>query len=98
MASSYREKGEEEAKLDTTTFMVSALHHDGIADVRDYLLEIASNKPWVLPRAPRLFFASPSEAHADSGISEEVGNLKNIVLKGAIYPAISSPYHIHGRT
>ena len=68
---SYREEGEEDAKLDTTTFMVSALYHDGIADLRDYLLGIATDKPWVLPRAPRPFFASPSEAHADSGKSEK---------------------------
>lgn len=39
---------EDKAKLDTTTFMVSALQNDGLIDIKNYLIGIADIKPWVL--------------------------------------------------
>lgn len=36
------------AKLDTTTFMVSALNNDGLIDIKNYLLALADRKPWIL--------------------------------------------------
>lgn len=39
---------ENEAKLDTTTFMVSALENDGLIDIKNYLLAISEVKPWTL--------------------------------------------------
>ena len=38
------------AALDTTTFMVSALHNDGVTDISNYLLSLADLKPWVVPK------------------------------------------------
>ncbi len=73
----YGEEGEEEAELDTTTFMVSALHHDGIAEVREYLLGIALYKPWVLPRAPRPLFMPSDEKEEEKGKEEEQGAKKH---------------------
>jgi GTP-binding protein Era len=40
--------GENKAKLDTTTFMISALEDDGLIDIKNYLLGIADIKPWVV--------------------------------------------------
>ena len=39
-----------EAALDTTTFMISALKDDGIIDVKNYLINIAEFKPWLIKR------------------------------------------------
>lgn len=36
------------AELDTTTFMISALHNDGVLDLKNYLIRIADIKPWLL--------------------------------------------------
>ena len=41
--------GEEKSKLDTTTFMISALHNDGVIDLKNYLISKAKFKNWVLP-------------------------------------------------
>lgn len=38
------------AKADTTTFMISALHDDGVLDLKNYLIRIADKKPWLLSR------------------------------------------------
>lgn len=38
------------AALDTTTFMVSALKNDGVLDITNYLITIADEKPWVIPK------------------------------------------------
>lgn len=38
-----------EAKLDTTTFMISAQDNDGVLDLKNYLIQIAEVKPWLLP-------------------------------------------------
>ena len=43
-------EGATNAMLDTTTFMISALHNDGVIDLKNYLISIATFKPWVLPR------------------------------------------------
>ena len=39
-----------EAKLDTTTFMISALKDDGVIDLKNYLISISLTKPWKIPR------------------------------------------------
>lgn len=39
---------EDEAQLDTTTFMISALYKDGVLDLKNYLLSIAKYRPWIL--------------------------------------------------
>ena len=78
----YSEEGKDEAELDTTTFMVSALHHDGIADVREYLLGIASNKPWVLPRAPRPLLPSSSSVSEDEEEKEGEDSAENSIGTG----------------
>jgi GTPase len=36
------------AELDTTTFMISALHNDGVLDLKNYLIRIADMKAWLL--------------------------------------------------
>lgn len=36
------------AKLDTQTFMISALQNDGMLDVKNYLIRSAENKPWLI--------------------------------------------------
>ena len=38
----------QEAQLDTTTFMISALKNDGVNDLKNYLLTLAKPRPWVL--------------------------------------------------
>lgn len=38
------------AELDTTTFMISALNNDGVLDLKNYLLQIAEVKPWLLSK------------------------------------------------
>ena len=38
------------AQLDTTTFMISALKDDGVIDLKNYLLSIAVEKPWLIPK------------------------------------------------
>lgn len=39
-----------EAKLDTTTFMISALQDDGVIDLKNYLLSLAPTRPWLIPK------------------------------------------------
>ena len=39
----------DEAQLDTTTFMISALKNDGVNDLKNYLLTLAKNKPHISP-------------------------------------------------
>jgi len=39
--------GAEEATLDTTTFMISALENDGVVDLKNYLITLAKHKPWL---------------------------------------------------
>lgn len=38
------------ACLDTTTFMVAALHNDGLIDIKNYLLSLAKRRPWAIAR------------------------------------------------
>jgi|Transcript_25871 GTP-binding protein Era len=40
--------GAPDAKLDTTTFMVSAQLDDGVTDLKNYLIAISKNKPWLI--------------------------------------------------
>jgi GTP-binding protein Era len=40
--------GAQDAQLDTTTFMVSAQLDDGVTDLKNYLIAIAKNKPWII--------------------------------------------------
>ena len=39
-----------EARLDTPTFLISALYDDGIDDLRHYLISQSEPKPWILPK------------------------------------------------
>lgn len=41
-------EGAKNAKLDTTTFMVSALTDDRVIDIKNYLIAIAKTKKWVI--------------------------------------------------
>jgi GTP-binding protein Era len=38
----------EQATLDTTTFMISALENDGVLDMKNYFINIAEPKPWLI--------------------------------------------------
>ena len=38
----------DEAALDTTTFMISALENDGVVDLKNYLITLAKHKPWIV--------------------------------------------------
>lgn len=40
---------EDEATMDTTTFMISGLRNDGVADLKNYLISRAEIKPWIVP-------------------------------------------------
>lgn len=40
--------GAQDAKLDTTTFMISAQHDDGVTDLKNYLIAISKPKPWII--------------------------------------------------
>jgi GTP-binding protein Era len=40
--------GAQDAQLDTTTFMVSAQLDDGVIDLKNYLISISKNKPWII--------------------------------------------------
>lgn len=62
----YTEEEADEARLDTTTFMISALHSDGTKDLRDYLVDLATTKSWILPR--KSFPLLPSALATDSRI------------------------------
>jgi GTP-binding protein Era len=71
----YAEEEAENAELDTTTFMVSALHDDGTKDLREYLAGLASKKAWILPRLsfPHLS-SSPLDSGGDNGDLEDDGD------------------------
>lgn len=38
------------AQLDTTTFMISAKMDDGVIDIKNYLMSIAVEKEWIIPK------------------------------------------------
>lgn len=38
------------AQLDTTVFMISSLHNDGVIDIKNYLISIAPMRPWVIEK------------------------------------------------
>ena len=42
--------GKDDAALDTTTFMISALENDGVTDMKNYLLALAKPKPWLIAK------------------------------------------------
>lgn len=44
-------EGAKSAKLDTTTFMISATEDDGVIDLKNYLIAISKPKKWVIPKA-----------------------------------------------
>lgn len=60
---------EDEAALDVTTFMISALENDGVIDLKNYLLRIAKPKPWLL---------AADKGHTDLTMTEQV---EEIVLE-----------------
>jgi GTP-binding protein Era len=43
-------EGAEQAQLDTTTFMISALKDDGVIDLKNYLISLAKSRAWVVDR------------------------------------------------
>lgn len=43
-------EGAKDAKLDTTTFMISATEDDGVLDLKNYLIAISKPKKWVIPK------------------------------------------------
>jgi GTP-binding protein Era len=49
------------AQLDTTTFMISALHNDGVIDLKNYLISLAPRKPWIIPKEFGKTDLSPEE-------------------------------------
>lgn len=49
------------AQLDTTTFMVSALHNDGLLDIKNYLIRSADVKPWLVKKGDGHTTLSPEE-------------------------------------
>lgn len=49
------------ARLDTTTFMISALHNDGVIDLKNYLISISDMKPWTLQKEAGCSLLSPEE-------------------------------------
>jgi GTP-binding protein Era len=38
------------AQLDTTVFMISSLHNDGVIDIKNYLISIAPMRPWIIDK------------------------------------------------
>jgi GTP-binding protein Era len=59
------------AELDTTTFMISAMNNDGILDLKNYLLQIADPKPWMLAKGKK-GQASPITTLSDEERVEEI--------------------------
>jgi len=49
------------AHLDTTTFMISALHNDGVIDLKNYLISLAPRKQWIIPKEFGKTDLSPEE-------------------------------------
>lgn len=47
----YGPQGADQANLDQTTFMISALKNDGVIDLKNYLYKIAKPKPWILEKS-----------------------------------------------
>ena len=43
-------EGAKEARLDTTTFMVSAKDDDGVIDLKNYLIAVSKPKKWIIPK------------------------------------------------
>jgi len=43
-------QGAEQAELDTTTFMISAIQNDGVVDLKNYLVSLARPNSWVVPK------------------------------------------------
>ena len=43
-------EGAKDARLDTTTFMISAKDDDGVIDLKNYLIAIAKPKKWIIPK------------------------------------------------
>lgn len=79
----YNEEEADEASLDTTTFMVSALHNDGTKDLREYLGTLATKKSWILPRLsfPHLASTPIADADSDSSPVDENEDVEETILK-----------------
>eukprot|EP01038_Epipyxis_sp_PR26KG_P007526 gene7526-10252_t len=49
------------AELDTTTFMISSLKNDGVIDLKNYLMNIAVEKPWIISDTKENYITNLSE-------------------------------------
>ena len=68
--------GAEQAQLDTTTFMISALRDDGVIDLKNYLISISKVKPWIIPKQ-----AIPQKNDKDNNeknVADDVIKLANV--------------------
>lgn len=75
----YSEQDADEASLDTTTFMVSALNDDGTKDLREYLATLATKKSWILPRLSFPHLASTPTADADSSLVADQDHDESVI-------------------
>ena len=78
-----------DACLDTTTFMISALHDDGIKDLKSYLFSLAVPRQWVIPDSAGITDLSVEERVEQvvlenllDNVHEEVPYIAEIVCKG----------------
>jgi GTP-binding protein Era len=63
----------EKAALDTTTFMISALDNDGVIDMKNYFINIAEVKPWLVKQ---------SDSHLTNLTDEE--RVEQVVLENLL--------------
>lgn len=82
-------EGRDKAALDTTTFMISALQNDGVLDLKNYLLSIAQQKPWIMEKA-----AGPS----DMGNEERIEEVMLEMMMEHVHEEIPYVCKIHTRS
>jgi len=64
-------EGADEAMLDTTTFMISAMENDGVIDLKNYLLSAAKPKEWVIaPNSRNRLTNLPDEERVEEMVRE----------------------------
>lgn len=60
------------ATLDTATFMISALHNDGLLDLKNYLIRSAEQKEWLLPASEKAITTLSHEERVEEIILEKL--------------------------
>lgn len=60
------------AELDTTTFMVSALSSDGVLDLKNYLIRIADEKPWLISKESNSITTLTDEERVEEIVLEKL--------------------------